>query len=560
MVSTLPVSLVESKARERAQAILDEGSARELLGPFDRFESPHLEAQNIVPQSDDGMVIMKGTIQGRHTLIISIEGSFQGGGIGEVSGAKFAGALESALEDCQNGNLIYPVIIYDTGGVRLQEANYGLLSIAEISSAIVALKEYVPVVGIIPGKIGSFGGMSLTAGLCSALVMTREGRLGMNGPEVVEQEAGIQELNSKNKQFIWEMIGGKGRLKSGLVDRVVEDDVPNYIEAIESVWSNPTFANRTLQYEEFLSMLHELSLDGKIDPSVSRTLLQNRTKVIEIKYDTSNGKTASRGRTWFNVLTDHAPSISPTPTVLVADKEQDGKKFRYIAVVPDEGNKFYRARHGEFGLVEAWTVAKYVREAVEEDAGSKEKRVIVPIVDVPGQAFGYHEELFGIYLACSASVEAYATARQQGHPIVTLVVGKAISGAFLSHGMQGNRILAFDDDQVQVHVMSKKSAALVTMRTVEELEEFAKTVPSMAYDVHSFKSLGAIHELLQGINADLPSNEQLQQVKESIQSATNDILQSTDRSLRIRLQSPEAVKKGRKASIAVRNAINSQWK
>lgn len=126
--------------------------------------------------------------------------------------------------------------------------------------------------------------------------------------------------------------------------------------------------------------------------------------------------------------------------------------------------------------------------------------------------------------------------------------------------MQGNRILAFDDDQVQVHVMSKKSAALVTMRTVEELEEFAKTVPSMAYDVHSFKSLGAIHELLQGINADLPSNEQLQQVKESIQSATNDILQSTDRSLRIRLQSPEAVKKGRKASIAVRNAINSQWK
>lgn len=80
MVSTLPVSLVESKARERAQAILDEGSARELLGPFDRFESPHLEAQNIVPQSDDGMVIMKGTIQGRHTLIISIEGSFQGEG------------------------------------------------------------------------------------------------------------------------------------------------------------------------------------------------------------------------------------------------------------------------------------------------------------------------------------------------------------------------------------------------------------------------------------------------------------------------------------------------
>ncbi|PIC80748.1 biotin-independent malonate decarboxylase subunit beta [Sporosarcina sp. P18a] len=560
MSNMLQVSLVESKARERAQILLDEGSMVELLGPFDGFESPHLEAQNIVPQSDDGMVIAKGTIAGKSTLIISIEGNFQGGGIGEVSGAKFAGALERALEDCENGHLIYPIIIYDTGGVRLQEANYGLLSIAEISSAIVAIKKHVPVIGIIPGKIGSFGGMSLTAGLCSALIMTREGRLGMNGPEVVEQEAGVRELNSKNKQFIWKMIGGTGRFESALIDKVVEDDLPNYIEAIESIWSENKYAERTQQYTEFLSMLDELSVKEKIEPTEAQSYLKHRAKYIGTKENKQDSQQESRGRSWFNKLTDNAPSISPTPSVLVADKEQDGRKVRYIAVVPNEESKFYRARNGEFGLEEAWTVAKYVREAIEEDAEMDEKRVIVPIVDVPGQAFGYHEELFGIYLACAASVEAYAVARQNGHPLVTLIVGKAISGAFLSHGMQSNRILSFDDEAIQVHVMSKKSAALVTMRTVEELDEFAKTVPSMAYDIQSFQSLGAIHELLQDIDADQPSDEQVIRVKSSIEAATTDILQSKDDSLRVRLTSEKAVEKGRKASIAVRDAIKSQWK
>lgn len=564
MSNLLQTSLVEGTARERAQLLMDKDSAVEMLGPFDGFESPHLEAQNIVPQSDDGMVIIKGTIDGKSTLIISIEGDFQGGGIGEVSGAKFAGALERALEDCQNGKLIYPIIIYDTGGVRLQEANYGLLSIAEISSAIVALKKHVPVIGIIPGKIGSFGGMSLTAGLCTALVMTKEGRLGMNGPEVVEQEAGIQELNSKDKQFIWQMIGGESRLKSALIDRIVDDHVPSYIEAIQSIWQKDTYADRTLQYAEFLEMLEHLSFEEKITPSSAQSLLKNRTEADginpPIKTSSSRRQNESRGLTWFNKLTNHAKSISPIPSVLVADKAQGGRKIRYIAVVPNEASKFYRARNGEFGLEEAWTVAKYVREAIEEDAELEEKRVIVPIVDVPGQAFGYHEELFGIYLACSASIDAYATARQNGHPLVTLIVGKAISGAFLSHGMQSNRILSFDDEEVQVHVMSKESAALVTMRTVEELDEFAKSVPSMAYDIRSFETLGALHELLPEIDADQPEEEQVSRVKHSIESAIADILQSDDSSLRIRLTSPKALEKGRKASNDVRNAIEAQWK
>ena len=44
-------SFIELGARQRAKAILDSGSFREILGPFDGVESPWLEPQGIVPQS-----------------------------------------------------------------------------------------------------------------------------------------------------------------------------------------------------------------------------------------------------------------------------------------------------------------------------------------------------------------------------------------------------------------------------------------------------------------------------------------------------------------------------
>lgn len=96
-------SFVELGARQRARALLDPGSFRELLGPFERLMSPWLPRQGIVPQADDGVVIAKGLLDGRSTVIAAIEGAFQGGSMGEVGGAKIAGALELAIEDNQIG-------------------------------------------------------------------------------------------------------------------------------------------------------------------------------------------------------------------------------------------------------------------------------------------------------------------------------------------------------------------------------------------------------------------------------------------------------------------------
>lgn len=252
-------SFIELRARARAHLLLDEGSYRELLDPFDGIMSPWLPMQGIVPQADDGMVVAKGTINGKPTVVIAIEGTFQGGSMGEVSGAKMAAALELAAEDHRKGIPTQAVLCLETGGVRLQEANLGLAAIADIHAAIVDLRRYTPVVGVVAGTVGCFGGMSIAAGLCSALIVTREARLGLNGPQVIEQEAGIEEYDSRDRPFIWRMTGGEARYRSGLADVLVNDGVHAVKEAVNNALARGVPAqHRTDKYDDMLARLNKV--------------------------------------------------------------------------------------------------------------------------------------------------------------------------------------------------------------------------------------------------------------------------------------------------------------
>lgn len=268
-------SFIELNARERAWSFLDLDSGRELLDPFTRIMSPWLPKQNIVPQADDGVVIIKGLIQQQPTVVISIEGVFQGGSLGEVGGAKIAGALEMAIEDNRQGIPTTAILLLETGGVRLQEANLGLAAIAEIQAAIVELRQYRPVIGIIAGSVGCFGGMSIAAGLCSYLIMTQEGRLGLNGPQVIEQEAGIQEYDAKDRPFIWSITGGAQRFASGLVDAYVQDDREQMKQqVIDYMQRGIPQLHRSSDYSFYLPKLSQIDTSEQLLPVQVQALYQ----------------------------------------------------------------------------------------------------------------------------------------------------------------------------------------------------------------------------------------------------------------------------------------------
>jgi malonate decarboxylase beta subunit len=146
--------------------------------------------------------------------------------------------------------------------VRLQEAHLGLAAAAEIGAAIVALRRHVPVVLVTAGPVGCFGGMGLCAGLCSCLIATREARLGLNGPEVIEQEHGIAELDSHDRPLIWSLVGGRQRYETDLVDVLAEDDVDAIARAVRDAFRNGVAGDpRSAQVDRFMTLI------ARVDPS-----------------------------------------------------------------------------------------------------------------------------------------------------------------------------------------------------------------------------------------------------------------------------------------------------
>jgi malonate decarboxylase gamma subunit len=266
---------------------------------------------------------------------------------------------------------------------------------------------------------------------------------------------------------------------------------------------------------------------------------------------------SSRGQTWFQAFADNVqPVDTGLGSVLVADVTWGGDRVRLLAVVPDPRNRFPRARHGELGLGEGWALAHHVREAIAADH-SGVKRPVIAIVDVQSQAYGRLEALLGIHLSLAAAADAYATARMAGHPVVALIVGTALSGGLLGHGDQAHRLLALDDPKVIIQAMRKQSAARVTRRTVEELDELGKTVIPMSYDIRQFAKLGLLHELITEIDADAPSAAQIARAKERVVAAIANIRKNPG-NLTSRLNNPEA-RIHRAASIEVRRRLTEQW-
>ena len=265
-----------------------------------------------------------------------------------------------------------------------------------------------------------------------------------------------------------------------------------------------------------------------------------------------------RGKAWFQVLTGkNSPMAGDPGSVLTADAKLGEDIARFLCVVPNPTARFPCARHGEVGLEESYTLATRIREAVEQDKNGV-KRPIIAIVDVKSQAYGRREETAAIFLATATAADAYASARMKGHPVIALVMGNAISGGFLTHGYQANRILAFDDAGVVIHAMHKEAAARITLRTVAELDVLGHKIAPLSYDIHDYAKLGLLHKLLHVEDPDKPSQNTVAQVQKELTGAVADA-RAGSKDLSNRLTSPGA-KEMRKASLAARARMEEQWR
>lgn len=222
------VSFAECSARERVAALFDAGSFHEWLPPSARITSPHLALLGVPAAFDDGVAVGRATLAGRKVFVGAQEGGFMGGGVGEVHGAKLVGLLKRAERDRPDA----VVLLAESGGVRLHEANAGLIAVSEVMRAVLDVRAAgIPVVVLIGGQNGCFGGMGIVARCADSVVMSDIGRLSMSGPEVIEASHGVEEFDSRDRALVWRTTGGKHRYLSGDCDVLVEDDVAAFREA-----------------------------------------------------------------------------------------------------------------------------------------------------------------------------------------------------------------------------------------------------------------------------------------------------------------------------------------
>lgn len=252
-------SFLEADARERIDGLLDAGSFNEFVGPCRRTLSPHLAQLDQPGAFDDGIVVGEGRLRGRHVLIAAQQGAFNGGGVGEVHGAKLTGLLERAAREQPDAVLL----LIDSGGVRLHEANAGLIGISEIMRALLAARAAgVRVLALIGSSNGAFGGMGIVARCCTAVVMSEEGRLSLSGPEVIETVRGVEEFDSRDRALVWRVTGGKHRYLIGEADQLVADRIDAFAAAalalIEPQQPSPVDPLQALQQAQ-------LQLQARVD-------------------------------------------------------------------------------------------------------------------------------------------------------------------------------------------------------------------------------------------------------------------------------------------------------
>ena len=224
----MSTSFAECSARERVARLLDPASFNEWLPPGARVMSPHLAQLGVPSAFDDGVVIGHGRLDGRTVFIAAQEGEFMGGGVGEVHGAKLVGLMQRAQRDRPAAVLL----LAESGGVRLHEANAGLIAVSEVMRALLDVRAAgIPVVVLIGGANGCFGGMGIVARCADRVGRSDNGRLAMAGPDVIEASHGVEDFESRDRALVWRTTGGKHRFLSGDCDVLVDDDVQAFRDA-----------------------------------------------------------------------------------------------------------------------------------------------------------------------------------------------------------------------------------------------------------------------------------------------------------------------------------------
>jgi propionyl-CoA carboxylase beta chain len=412
----------KNTARERIEALLDEGSFVE-LDAFAKHRSTNfgLEKKRI---AGDGVVTGHGTIDGRQIAVYSQDFTTFGGSLGEVHGQKITKVMDLAL---RTG---VPLIgISDGGGARIQEGVAGLTQFAEIFRRNVAASGVIPQISLILGP--SAGGAVYSPALTDFIVMA-DGTSNMfiTGPDVIRsvtgEEVGFEELGGaqthNERSGVAHFMGAD------------EDDAIDYVRSLVSFLPQNNLSEPPV---------FDFPADLEVDDA---------DRALDILIPDSDSRPYDMRRVIEHIVDDEEfLEIQPlyAPNILIGFARVEGQSVGIVANQP-------LSMAGTLDINAAEKAARFVRTC---DAFNIP---VLTLVDVPGFLPGTDQEWNGIIRRGAKLIFAYAEATV---PLVTLITRKAYGGAYI---VMGSKQLGADVNlawpTAQIAVMGAGGAVNILQR------------------------------------------------------------------------------------------------
>lgn len=457
-------SYLHATARQRINGIIEH--FQELLPASPAWGSPHLPQLNAPVAFDDGVIIGYGYLCGKMVFAAVQDGNFMGGAIGEIHGAKLVGLLRKALLEKPTA----VILLAESGGVRLQEANAGLIAVSELMRAVLAVRAAgIPVIVLNGGQYGCFGGMGIVANCADTLVMSTEARLGMSGPRVIETVHGIAEFDSRDRALVWQVSGGEHRYRSGDCQMLVADTIAAFKAAAAQAM---TVTRQTVSGFSSLEAEH--------------AMLTQRLATFPLAIgDTGYADTCRVGKPepeWGHLAAQLFPEgydIAEANSLLSGTAQMNSATISVIGTT----------NHTEIGVEIALKQAQLVLMTMRDYP----ERPILLLVDTTGQRLRRRDEMLGIQRYMAHLGKCIESARRNGHKIIALVYGQALSGGFVSSGMMADACYALPSSIIRV--MDLSAMARIMKIPLEKLAGLAQSHPVFAPGPENYLRMGGIQEI-----------------------------------------------------------------
>jgi acetyl-CoA carboxylase carboxyltransferase component len=407
-------------ARERIDALLDEGSFQEINGLMvNRHIDFGMEKEKT---PGDGVVAGFGKINGRRVCVYAQDFTVMGGSFGEIAGQKVCHVMDLAMDAG------VPVIgLNDGGGARIQEGIFSLYAYGELFYRNTLASGVVPQISVILGPCA--GGAVYSPALTDFIVMTKNiSNMFITGPEVIKTVT--QEVVDV------ETLGGAmaHSSTSGVAHFAAEDEKQAFAIVRDIVGYLPSNYKESAPAAEITDdpwrMDKELDTIVPADPSVSYDMKEIITRVCD------------RG-SFMEVMANFAQNA------IIGFARLHGQSIGIVAQQP-----LFMA--GSIDIDAADKMARFVRFC---DAFNLP---IVTFSDSPGFLPGVSQEHGGIIRHGAKIVYAFSEASV---PKLTVVTRKGYGGAYIvmsSKHIHADMVFAWPG--AEIAVMGAEGAVAILYR------------------------------------------------------------------------------------------------